>query len=178
MTKRSIGTTWEDFPNGFQLGRWLVNQRMKCTDPERRKKLEELPGWSWNATYADETFQRGYELSKKYGRVPQKFVTPCGHKLGVWQNNQAKNKVKGCTDPERRKLLEDIPGWVWNITEAKWNRGYELTKQYGVVRYDFVTPCGYKLGWWQNKERYRCKDKKRRKLLDSIPDWYWGPSNQ
>jgi hypothetical protein len=36
--------------NGFMLGRWIDNQRQKCKDVERRKRLESVPGWEWART--------------------------------------------------------------------------------------------------------------------------------
>ena len=51
-----VGTSLEDYPEGFPLGQWIKNQRVGCTDPERRKKLEKLPGWVWNVD--DEKWNR------------------------------------------------------------------------------------------------------------------------
>jgi superfamily II DNA or RNA helicase len=36
--------------NGYALGRWVIKQRYNATrlSPERRARLESLPGWTWN----------------------------------------------------------------------------------------------------------------------------------
>jgi hypothetical protein len=51
---------------------------------------------------------------------------------------------------------------------------FELSKKYGVVGQNFVTPCGERLGWWQTNQRRRpVKNEEKRKLLESLPGWGW-----
>jgi hypothetical protein len=67
-----------------------------------------------------------------HARVPQKFITPDGFRLGKWVHN-ARTAYRARTSPvrgvralsdERVALLEAVPGWEWN-TRAR--RGGEET---------------------------------------------------
>lgn len=147
---------------------WLRTQRKYCTDPERRKRLESLPGWSWKPK-PEQEWQKRYELSLKYGKVPSKFFTPCGVNLGGWQYWQMGNQK----DPEKIKLLQKIPGWGYKHEKA-WKRAIGFCKKYGMVPAEFVTPCGFKLGRWQVSQRAKCKKPERRREIEEVmPDWYW-----
>ena len=97
--------------DGYGLGIWLKTQRDKCNDPERRKRLESIPGWTWNAR--NDKWEKGFILLQKHGVVSKIFKTKDGFPLGTWIHfNRSK-----CNDPERRKRLESIPGWFWKIDE-------------------------------------------------------------
>lgn len=169
---RTVGTSFADYPDGFPLGQWISVQRATCTDPERRKKLENISGWLWNV--ADEAWDRGFELTKKYGCVTRNFITPCGHKLGRWQDNQRQKRPS----LERQKKLESLPNWRWQRHELVWQEYFELTQKYGMVSRSFVAPNGMRLGEWQKNQRKKCKDLERRKLLENIPGWYWYDCNK
>lgn len=165
---KKIGLSLNDYPDGFPLGQWIRHQRLHCTDPERRKKLEALPGWSWDID--SEKWNRGFELTKKYGVVRQQDEVE-GYKLGIWQTNQRSK----CKDPERRKKLESLPDWAWSPFDVKWNLNFRLTQKYGLVPAKTVKE-GISLGKWQEHQKYTCKDPERRKKLESIPGWAWSKS--
>ena len=93
----------------------------------------------------------------------------------IWQRQHYKN---GKLDARKIKLLESIPGWTWDVIEDQWQRGYDYTKQYGVVTQTFKTPDGYRLGGWQTHQRKRCEDKDKRELLEKIPGWAWDMVDQ
>lgn len=110
MVKRKFVT--ED---GFRLGKWINNQQCLCADPNRRKKLESIPSWTWARVSkafeqrSMEKWEVGFTNLQKYGMVDQKFVTKDGFGLGQWICRQ-RLKTK---DPELRKRLESVPGWTW-----------------------------------------------------------------
>jgi len=107
----------EETPDGFCLGSWVNNQRTRCTDPKKRKRLESIPGWAWDAQAAK--WERGFTYLKNHGKTPLRtVVTKDGFKLGVWVENQR----SACVDPARRKRLEAIPGWTWYPMNAKVSR--------------------------------------------------------
>lgn len=107
-----VGSKWEA-PDGYRLGRWQHLQRSACKDSERRKRLEAIPGWAWSRLEA--AWQRGFKLAKKYGIHDQRYETPCGYKLGKWFSAQRQH----CKDPDKRKLLESLPGWKWKYTHKE-----------------------------------------------------------
>jgi len=102
-----------------QLYQWMRAQRTYNNqgrlEPRRVKLLEKIPGWTW--TPEDDSWNQKYELSKKHGTLSRTFITADGIKLGCWQENMRKNggNNKHMT-PERKKLLEKIPGWYWKMT--------------------------------------------------------------
>ena len=109
-----VGSRWIA-PDGYALGRWQHLQRTpsQCVDPERRKRLEKIPGWAWKRNEA--AWEKGFKMAKKYGLQNQKYVTPCGYNLGMWFSSQRQH----CKDPGKRKLLESIRGWKWKYTHKE-----------------------------------------------------------
>ena len=93
--------------DGYRLGQWVVVQRSykDKMDPDRRQRLEALPGWSWDAlsTRWEEGFSHLKEFSERerHCRVPKDYKTLTGYPLGNWVGTQ-KLATK---DPARRKRL-------------------------------------------------------------------------
>jgi hypothetical protein len=105
--------------DGFRLSVWVNSQRrMKNTmDPDRRQRLEALPGWAWDVLSGQ--WNEGYSHLKEFAqqeghcRVAQDYKTDDGYRLGQWVSVQRRNK--DTMDPDRRQRLEALPGWVWKI---------------------------------------------------------------
>jgi hypothetical protein len=106
---------------GFRLGVWVGVQRTLYAkgrlDPSRRTELERLPGWVWKAREDqwEHNFRRLADYARRHGsaRVPVSYADEHG-KLGSWVHNQRCQHGRGELDPERRRRLEDLPGWTWN----------------------------------------------------------------
>jgi superfamily II DNA or RNA helicase len=105
--------------DGFRLSNWIRSQRNNkhAMQPDRRQRLEALPGWSWDVP--SERWEVGFchlkQFSEREGhcRVPHRFKTDDGYRLGIWISNQ-RNK-RDAIQPDRRQRLEALPGWVWQI---------------------------------------------------------------
>ena len=88
--------------------------------PDRIKALEEVPGWAWDPF--EEDYQNGLERLRAYAdreghaRVPNTYKDETGFKLGTWVGSRRKEYKKGDLSPERIKALEEVPGWVWEIS--------------------------------------------------------------
>jgi hypothetical protein len=149
-------------------------------DVRRQKLMEKIPGWEWEPL--EDSWNRQYQLSLKHGVVELRFVLPDGTRLGQWQANMRKNGGNNnYMTPERKKLMEKIPGWAWDFHDNEWNIRYQLTKKHGEVKTDFVVD-GIKLGMWQATMRRQNGNNRyitpeRKKLLEKIPGWSWSKND-
>jgi hypothetical protein len=104
-------------PDGYGLGRWQHKERGNCVDPQRRARLEKIPGWAWKRNEA--AWKRAFTLAKKYGVKQQTYVTPCGFGLGSWYGTQRSLYKKGKLSKEKVKLIESLRGWKWSYTHKE-----------------------------------------------------------
>lgn len=107
--------------NGYKLGSWVSIQRKNRDGmlPERRARLEALPGWSWHAV-AD-TWEKAFFLLKEFvereghARVPSNYKSANGYSLGQWVG--AQRRAKEQISQDRKVRLEALQGWVWQAKE-------------------------------------------------------------
>lgn len=171
--------------DGYRLGTWVNSQRTHFDrlPKEKKERLEALSGWSWDpfADLWEENFQHLVEFIEQNGscQVPQDYKTSDGVKLGKWLNVQRQNN--DILPIERRKKLEELPGWTWNPRADKWEIGFQYLEAFcereghcKVPRSE-VTSNGYKLGVWCNtqrtKRKYMPADRVRR--LEALRGWLW-----
>ena len=173
--------------DGFQLGAWVNTQRNQFEegsfDPGRQRRLEELPGWAWNAR--DARSEEGFSQLKRYGaRPPQTYVTPEGYPLGKWAARQRQWRAEDILDADRVRRLEELPGWTWDaIHDARWEAGYDhlldYVKEYGdaLVPLSYEAADGYRLGAWISQQRLRygknTLDADRVHRLEEVRGWVW-----
>jgi len=110
-------------------------------------------------------------------KVPAKYITPSGIKLGSWFKKQKELYAKGLLIDERIELLEKYP-ITWNIFEDEWNKHYAYLKKYyeifgnSNVPQNYITSDGFKLGDWLSTQRVAYKNgvvsKRRKKLLKEV----------
>ena len=171
-------------PDGFNLGKWQSHQgsayKKGELDKDRIKKLEDI-GFIWDIL--GEAWERGYQESIKYKQefgdinAPKRYKTPNYFNLGSWQQNQKTNYNKGKLDNGRIKRLEDI-GFIWDILDGAWKKGYEETlkykKEFGNANTPnrYKTPEGFTLGRWHVTQKANYKrgilDKEKIKKLEKI----------
>ena len=105
--------------DGYPLGQWVSVQRKKKDKmpPERKARLESIPGWVWNAMTAkwEDGFLRTKEFAQREGHavVPQHYRAADGYPLGQWVGVQQFKQIK--LSLERRSRLEALPGWMWQV---------------------------------------------------------------
>lgn len=171
--------------DGVRLGYWVSTQRKTRIQmpPDRRVRLEQLPGWVWDSK--DDAWDLGFKYLKDYAEregncnVPRKYRTDDGYLLGSWLGNQRLRKEDMPTD--RRERLEVLPGWQWNEKDAAWDSWYlllcEFEKQHGhsFVPAKYITEDGQKLGnWVANQRALKNEMPQDRKLkLESLSGWVW-----
>lgn len=176
----------EHIENDIKLGSWVGEQRMnkdKLSD-DRRKQLEAVPGWSWEA--ASDAWSEKLAIlhtfadREGHARVPVDYVEN-GVRLGSWVRTQRKDREKMRT--ERRALLEAIPDWTWKSPHADaWDQSYAALQSFvereGHARVpDRHIENTLKLGSWVREQRAN-RDKlsdERRQQLEALPGWTLNP---
>lgn len=176
--------------DGFNLGRWVTVQRVNHTrgtgEADREKRLEALPGWTWNAK-ADK-WEEGFSQLEKCvrqtgnARILASYKTPGGYALGAWVGIQRGDYAKEKLPPERAARLEAVDGWTWDPFADKWEEGFgkllEFIAREGHSRPRVSDKFGdYPLGKWVDKQRVNYRnnmlDADRVERLESLPGWAW-----
>lgn len=182
---------------GYLLGAWVRRQKRRHRDgklsPERVAQLESLPGWTWGQPLSA-GWEHGFaELLrhvevKGTAAVPSGYVVPeTGYQLGHWASNQRNRYRDGKLSPKRTARLEALPGWTWNVIDAKWERGFaemlrhvEVKGTADVPSRHVVPETGYPLGQWVSTQRNRYRKGKlspeRIARLEALPGWRWARS--
>lgn len=174
---------------GYSLGSWVRRQRMyrikdKLT-ADRVEKLESVPGWIWNID--ESLWEHAYRQLQAYikengdARVKGTYVTSDGLKLGQWVGSQRQKRSSLTADKKAR--LEVLPGWVWGVRDAQWEKGFEHLKTFvemegsAFVPVSYESPDGYKLGTWVLSQRqYKKKgslSSERLVRLEAMRGWVW-----
>jgi superfamily II DNA or RNA helicase len=169
-------------PDGYRLGQWVGGQRdnRDTRSPERKAQLDAL-GFDWDpiTTQWEEGFEHLQAYVKEYKdcRVPQRYKSSDGYRLGPWVSEQRHNIDS--RSPERKRRLDAL-GFVWDQREAGWDEGFSYLKAYKdreghcSVPARYKTPDGYNLGNWVSVQRLS-QDKltiERKARLDVLGlDW-------
>ena len=175
--------------DGFNLGSWVKVQRRTfgggALEADRIRRLEELPGWSWDpfTDQWEEGFRRLADYVRRNGnaRVPRSYMVD-GYNLGGWAKKQRGVFDKGHLDAERRRRLEDLPGWTWDPFADQWEEGFSRLGDYVEHHGDALVPAsytldGYNLGSWVKVQRRKhakgTLDADRERRLQQLSGWKW-----
>ena len=171
---------------GFPLGSWVTIQRQAWLSgtlgQERFERLTALPDWTW--TPEEDRWIRAFAELERYvsehgdALVNQAYVTESGLNLGTWANAQRIRYRRGTLETDRVERLSRQPGWVWDATEAKWERAFQALKRYAAKNGTSRVPRGQhhdgvNLGMWVTNQRAKWKSlsEDRRRRLESLPGW-------
>jgi superfamily II DNA or RNA helicase len=177
--------------DGYKLGMWVNGQRNAKLNgqlsEERVSRLESLPGWVWDAY--KEKWEIGLSALMEFvgvhgdAKVPMKYVTPQGFGLGSWISTARRKNSKSQMSLDRIRRLEAVPGWSWSVLEDSWEDGFRMLEHFVAERGNarvpttYVTPGGYKLGNWVDRQRSmhleQRLDPSRAARLSGLPDWTW-----
>ena len=173
---------------GYHLGDWTRRQRNSkgTLNPDRIRKLEDLPGWTWVTSYADdweESFHQLLHYVERHGdaRVPSGHIVD-GCRLGVWVAKQRIKRRKGTLDADRERRLQEVPGWMWDVRgddrEEMFRRLLDYIERHGdarVPQHHIVDD--YRLGRWVSRQRQSHRrgtlDAVYERRLEALPGWRW-----
>lgn len=199
--------------DGYKLGTWVRDQRYKKKkgklSEEQSEMLENLPDWIWdarcarnkgNSVWSDLKWEQGFKhlqafvASEGHAKVPFKYITKDGYKLGVWVSCQRQNYRKEKLASDRIQSLEKLFGWAWNTNSywdrsksipiiRKWEQGFKYLQAFisseghSKVPALYVNDDGYKLGLWVTIQRQNYRKQKltddRIQSLGKLPGWSW-----
>jgi hypothetical protein len=185
----SIETSLDGGVDGFPLGSWLsacrAEHREGRLSADRVVALEALPGWRWSLN--TERWERGLEALRAFTAThgvadpPQNWVQD-DFPLGEWAHQRRKEFHSGSLRPDRVAVLEDLPGWAWDVREARWRVGYDHLRRY-VEKHGHAHPTmsasldGFAVGLWVRAQRrahtlgHLGSDKAED--LEALPGWLW-----
>ncbi|WP_211282065.1 Helicase associated domain protein [Mycobacterium noviomagense] len=177
--------------DGYQLGAWATTQRVNRTkgtlDADRERRLQDLPGWTWDAV--TDKWEDGYHRLMQYvesngdSRVPYSYTVD-GYQLGAWVKIQRGSFADGLLDGDRQRRLQELPGWTWDPRADMWEEGFRRLVGYVERHGDARVPKpyivdGYKLGdWVHNQRSFRARgalDADRERRLQELAGWTWDP---
>ena len=172
-------------PGGYNLGSWVQAQRGRkdFLSIERKNRLLTLPEWTWDVHEArwEDGIYHLTEYVTKHGtsRMSGTHVAEDGFKLGLWVKSKRINRKY--LSQERQELLESMPDWVWNVTDAQWENGFshleDYVRQHGTawVHAKHTESDGFYLGRWVSSNRANRfdLDKDQTDRLEVLPGWTW-----
>ena len=167
--------------DGGKLGIWVkTRRRLKARGKlcqERVDRLNSL-GMVWDPLAAD--WELGfhnltaYQAEHGHARVPQRFKTADGGKLGFWVQTQRCLKANGKLCQERVDRLNSL-GMVWDPLAEDWELGFRNLTAYHAehgharVPQIFESSDSGKLGIWvKTQQRFNARGKLCQERVDRL----------
>lgn len=175
--------------DGFPLGAWTKARRAEfrkgSLNEERRRTLEALPGWAPDVRQA----RRDSFMSALRAFVAREghAIVPRGHteatlQLGNWVHQQRNDYRRGRMSERRRKVLDCVPGWVWEPFRESAERMLDAVRQFADEHGHADVPYthrdgSFSVGVWVSEQRALHRDGRldgeRKAALEGLPGWSW-----
>jgi superfamily II DNA or RNA helicase len=156
-----------------------------------RTHLVEHSTQSWNEHYG--ALLKFVEV-EGHSKVPDHHVVIMeSHELplGNWVHNQRSFGKNGTLPEDRKRKLESVRGWVWDIREFLYQRSFEAMSTYiekeghSRIEAKYVTTHDGEeitLGHWAAKQRHEYRrgnlPDERIKRLQQLDNWVWEPLDE
>ncbi|MHB1523759.1 MAG: DEAD/DEAH box helicase [Candidatus Dormibacteria bacterium] len=176
--------------NGARIGWWIGTQRQAfkrgSLDQARATLLEGLPGWSWDKIEAK--WEAGFASLTRFveregeASVPVEFVDEADYRLGQWTAVQRRRHALGKLSEGRRRRLEALPGWSWNVVASRQQSALLILRRFVAREGHARVPAahvedGFPLGAWVAERRRAYRRGKLDQMLAeeliALPDWRW-----
>jgi Helicase associated domain len=172
--------------DGYPLGNWIQRRREEyragSMSTERVTELEALPGWSWQQPWDTALSVLRRYVAETGHACPAANTVIDGYRLGEWVNRCRQLYKRGKLDPQRRRVLESLPGWQWDLREHRWRCGLAALKDY-VATHGHAHPSRrerfnrYPVGAWVCTQRAMHArgrlSPQRAAELSRLPGWRW-----
>ena len=175
--------------SGYSLAAWAREQRKRHAEGSlpatRRARLEGVPGWTWDPH--EESWERHYAAIQQFvareghARVPTDHIE-AGLPLASWVIRHRQDHKAGKVPAERAARLEQLPGWAWDVLEARWEEHFDALTQFCGREGHARVPSahledGRKLGSWVIAQRQNFRvdtlSAQRTSRLSQMPGWTW-----
>ena len=176
------------WPLNQQLSFWVSNQRqIRRKDRLSENCLKKLEGigfvWHTRENLWEQNYRELLKFKDVYGNCIVPHDWPENPKLGLWVNNQRRNKKSGTLSSDRISRLDNI-GFIWAIIDSAWDNNYLKLQAYYKINGHTDIPVKLatdpSFGKWVAHQRVRLKrgylSKEQLQLLDSVK-LNWNPKD-
>jgi hypothetical protein len=176
---------------GLNLGKWTA----RCRDDywhgvlslEHTRQLEAVDTWQWGPDRSG-TWRHAFNAVARYAAergttVFAEETTFDRVDLQAWAAAQRAAYAAGCLPIAAVGLLEQLPGWQWDVDIARWAQGLAVARLYierhgGLEAVTRETRIGaFRLGHWiqRCREDYRggTMRPERSAELEALQGWSW-----
>lgn len=169
-----------------QIRGWSGRQRSQYSkgklDPEKIRRIELIPGWSW--TPQETRWNVFYEALMEFSRIhshsrPPRSLVVQGMELGEWVKARRTEYNSGKLNVTRTQELEALPGWSWDPFEDRWQEFFKKLQLELHLNND-IFPKSFgdrSLSAWITRQRkLHLRDElpeHRIKLLNELQGWSW-----
>jgi hypothetical protein len=178
-----VEVIWESLKLGFRVGSQRQAFAAGKLSDARRRKLELLPGWSWNARVDDQDafIALVAQWCREHGHSSIDCHAVVGHAhLGQWVRRQRDHYRVCRIGASTRAKLEAIEHWCWTQTEARWQAQFQRAASWIEERGHSSFAAGHadsNLRSWGARQRAQWRagalPVAQVEMLETIECWHW-----